>query len=89
MEKNMIDERNGWEYELIGDMYYPTGRVLKDGRLQPETVDDNNEPEKETPIGVWGQRHAAFLRNHQRSVYNELKMSISKCRFSPIENVGF
>ena len=27
--------------------------------------------EEEIPIGVWGQRHAAFLKTHQRSVYNE------------------
>ena len=31
--------------------------------------------EEEIPIGVWGQRHAAFLKNHQRSVYNEFLVS--------------
>ena len=53
MEKMIIDERTGWEYELIGEQYYPTGRVMKDGYLQPETVDDDNQPEEEEYIGVW------------------------------------
>ena len=77
MEKIIIDERNGWEYELIGEQYYPTGRVMRDSRLQPETVavDDEpekeNGPEKEISIGIWGQRHAAFLKNYQSNVYYE------------------
>ena len=47
MEKIIIDERNGWEYELIGEQYYPTGQIMRDGKLQPETVDADNVPEKE------------------------------------------
>lgn len=53
MEKTIIDERTGWEYELIGELYYPTGRVMKNGRLHPETVETDNEPEKENVIGAW------------------------------------
>ena len=75
MEKHIINERTGWEYELKGEQYYPTGRVMRDGRLQPETVDEDNGPERETFIGVWGQRHAAFLKKHQRSVYDEFFFS--------------
>lgn len=30
MEKYIIDEHTGWEYELIGEQYYPTGRRRKD-----------------------------------------------------------
>ena len=75
MERFIIDERNGWEYELKGEQYYPTGRVLRDGRSQPETVNEDNGPEKEISVGVWGQRHAAFLKKHQRSVYNEFLFS--------------
>ena len=56
--KWIIDERTGWEYELQGDYYYPTGRVQKNGVMTPETVDD--EPEEEKPIGVWGQRHLHY-----------------------------
>ena len=55
MEKIIIDERTGWEYELKGEQYYPTGRVMRDGRLQPEMVDEDNGPEKEIFIGVWGR----------------------------------
>ena len=28
MEKNIVDEKNDLEYELIGDYYYPTGRRI-------------------------------------------------------------
>ena len=62
MEKMIIDECNGWEYELIGEQYYPTGRIMKDGRLQPETVDADNEPEEEINIGVWALRHLRYIQ---------------------------
>ena len=73
MEKLIIDERTGWEYELQGDYYYPTGRVMRDGVLTPETVD--NDPEEEQFIGVWGQRHLRFIRLHRISLYLDLYMS--------------
>lgn len=72
MKKNIIDERNGWEYELKGKQYYPTGRVMKNGVMTPDIVPEDNEPEKEISIGIWGQRHTVFLKKHQRRVYNEL-----------------
>ena len=75
MKNTIIDERNGWEYELKGEQYYPTGRKMRNGKLQPKTVDKNNEPEMDVFIGVWGQRHAAFLKKHQRSVYDEFFFS--------------
>lgn len=71
--KVIIDERTGWEYELQGDYYYPTGRVQKNGVMTPETVDD--EPEEEKPIGVWGQRHLRYLRQYKKSLYLDLFMS--------------
>ena len=73
MEKLIIDERTGWEYELQGDYYYPTGRVMRDGVLTPETVD--NDPEEEQFIGVWGQRHLRFIQLHRISLYLDLYMS--------------
>ena len=73
MEKLIIDERTGWEYELQGDYYYPTGRVMRVGVLSPETVD--NDPEEEQFIGVWGQRHLRFIRLHRISLYLDLYMS--------------
>ncbi len=63
MEKILTDERNGWEYELIGEPYYPTGRVMRDGRLQPETVDADDGPKKETIIDVRGNnRQNSIIR---------------------------
>ena len=71
MEKTIIDERTGWEYELIGDQYYPTGRRMKNGRLQPETVDADNGSE-DPYIGVWAQRHLRYIKQYKKSLYLEL-----------------
>lgn len=68
MEKYKTDERTGWEYELKGDYYYPTGRIMKDGVLTPQTVD--NELEEGILIGVWGMRHKAFLKENRRAFYS-------------------
>ena len=67
MEQHKIDERTGWEYELKGDYYYPTGRIMKNGVLTPETID--NEPEEQYNIGVWGQRHLLFIRQYKKPLY--------------------
>ena len=75
MEKIIIDKRNGWEYELIGELYYPTGRMMRDGRLLPETVDADDEPEKENIIGVWAQRHLRYIKQHKRKLYFDLYVS--------------
>ena len=78
MGKKTIDERTGWEYELIGEQYYPTGRVLRNGVLTPETVDnepEDNEPGEEMSIGVWGRRHLNYIRQHKKSLYLDLYMS--------------
>ena len=70
MEQRIIDERTGWEYELNGDYYYPTGRVMRNGVMTPETVD--NDPEEKQFIGVWGQRHLRFIRQHKKALYLDL-----------------
>ena len=81
MEKIMIDERNGLEYELIGEQYYPTGRMMQNGKLLPETVDADdkpekeNEPKKEIYTGVWAQRHLRYIQQHKRNLYFELYVS--------------
>ena len=72
MEKYIIDERTGWEYELIGDQYYPTGRVRRDGALTPSELPEDNEPGEEKPIGVWGQRHLRYIRQYKKSRYFDL-----------------
>ena len=73
MEKKIIDERTGWEYELQGDYYYPTGRVMRNGVLTPESVD--NGPGEGKQVGVWGQRHLRYIRQHNKPLYLELSRS--------------
>lgn len=46
-------------YELVGDYYLIAG---------------NDEPE-ERSIGIWGQRHLRYLKQHRRVVYAELLTS--------------
>ena len=59
MDKYIIDERTGLKYELVGDYYLIAG---------------DDEPE-ERPIGMWGQRHARYLKEHHKVVYYELLTS--------------
>lgn len=59
MEKYIIDERTGLEYVLIRDYYLIAG---------------DDEPE-ERPIGIWGQRHARYLKEHHKVVYYDLLTS--------------
>ena len=57
MEKYIYDEKNGLWYELQGDYYIPCLTV---------------PAEKEQPIGIWGQRHRRYLRQHRKALYAEL-----------------
>ena len=57
MEKYITDERTGLKYELVGDYYLIAG---------------DDEPEEEQPIGVWGQRHLRYLKEHRRVRYANL-----------------
>ena len=59
MEKYITDERTGLKYELVGDYYLIAG---------------DDEPEQE-PIGVWGQRHLRYLKEHRRVCYANLLTS--------------
>ena len=56
MEKYITDERTGLKYELVGDYYLIVG---------------DDEPEQE-PIGIWGQRHLRYLKEHRRVRYANL-----------------
>ena len=56
MEKYITDERTGLKYELVGDYYLIAG---------------DDEPEQE-PIGIWGQRHLRYLKEHRRVRYANL-----------------
>ena len=57
MESFVTDERAGLKYELVGDYYLIAG---------------NDEPEEDQPIGVWGQRHLRYLKEHRRVRYTTL-----------------
>lgn len=59
MEKYITDERTGLKYELVGDYYLIAG---------------DDEPE-ECYIGIWGQRHLWYLKQHHKTVYAELLTS--------------
>ena len=60
MERFITDERTGLKYELVGDYYLIAG---------------DDEPEEEQPIGVWGQRHLRYLKEHRRVRYANLLTS--------------
>ena len=56
MEKYITDEHTGLRYELVGDYYLVAG---------------DDEPQ-ERPIGIWGQRHLRYLKQHRKTVYADL-----------------
>ena len=58
MQKHIYDEKNGLWYELHGDYYLPCLTV---------------SPEEMRPIGVWGQRHLRYIRQHRTALYSELQ----------------
>ena len=61
MEKYITDERTGLKCELVGDYYLIAG-------------DDDTDEEKK-PIGIWGQRHLRYLKNHRKVLYTNLLTS--------------
>ena len=73
--KRIIDERTGWEYELQGDYYYPTGRVQKNGVMTPSEQPENNQPEEEKPVGIWAQRYLRHIRQYKKTLYLDLLTS--------------
>ena len=60
MEKYITDKRTGLKYELVGDYYLIAG---------------DDEPEENQPIGIWGQRHLRYLKNHRKVFYADLLTS--------------
>ncbi len=60
MKKQITDEKTGISYTLHGDYYLP---------------DFVLPAEKEKPIGIWGQRHLYYLKEHKRLVYLNLLTS--------------
>lgn len=60
MEKRIYNEKTGISYTLQGDYYLPDLRF----------------PDKENkPIGLWGQRHARYLKQNHKVLYMNLLTS--------------
>ena len=59
MDKYIFDESNGLWYELQGDYYIPC-LILSEEETQP--------------IGIWGQRHNQYLKEHRHIVYTTMLM---------------
>lgn len=57
MEKYIYNENNGLWYELQGDYLLPNLTL-------PE--------EKQKPIGIWGQRHRQYLKEHRKATYTTM-----------------
>ena len=57
MQHNIYDEQTGISYTLQGDYYLP---------------DLTLPPEEEKRIGVWGQRHARYLKEYHKVRYINL-----------------
>lgn len=57
MKKHITDEKNGLDYTLVGDVYLPN-------LVSTET---NYE------IGLWGQRHLDYIKQHHKAFYLNLK----------------
>ncbi len=61
MENYITDERTELKYELVGDYYLIAG--------------DDEPDEEQKPIGIWGQRHLRYLKNHRKVLYINLLTS--------------
>ena len=60
MEKRVFNEQTGISYTLQGDYYLP----------------DLALPEQEDkPIGLWGQRHLKYIKQHRKILYINLLTS--------------
>ena len=60
MNKYITDEKTGISYTLQGDYYLPDLAL---------------PTEEEKPIGIWGQRHLRYIRQHKRLLYSNLLTS--------------
>ena len=61
MEQYVYNEQNGLWYELRGDYYIPCLELPAE--------------KEERPVGVWGQRHLRYIREHKKALYTSLLTS--------------
>lgn len=64
MKNRIYDEKNGLWYEKQGDYFIPCLSLSK---------------EKQNPIGIWGQRHLRYIKQHKRVFYANL---LSSCKLN-------
>ena len=57
MEQYIYNEKNGLWYELHNDYYLPCLKLSE---------------QEQRPIGLWGQRHGQYLKQHRRITYYNL-----------------
>lgn len=60
MKKHIYDEKNGISYTLQGDFYLP---------------DIGLPNEEQQPVGLWGQRHLRYIKQHRKVLYTNLLTS--------------
>ena len=58
MKQYIYNEQNGLWYELWGDYYIPCLELPAE--------------KEERSIGVWGQRHLRYIREHKKALYTSL-----------------
>ena len=61
MEKFITDKRTGLKYELIGGYYFIAG--------------DDEPAEENRPVGIWGRRHLQFIKEYNKALYIELRVT--------------
>ena len=57
MKKHITDEKTGISYTMHGDYYLPNQEL---------------PAQEEKPIGIWGQRHLRYIREHRKAFYTGL-----------------
>lgn len=60
MEKYIYDEKTGISYTLQGDYYLPDIALPN---------------EEQQPVGLWGQRHLRYIKQHRKVLYTNLLTS--------------
>lgn len=60
MKKHIYDEKTGISYTLQGDYYLPDFAL---------------STEEQQPVGLWGQRHLRYIKQHRKVLYTNLLTS--------------
>ena len=66
MEKYIFDKNNDLWYELQGDYYIPCLKL-------PD--------EEQVEIGIWGQRHLEYIKQHRKGFYTALVLDCKLNRY--------